>query len=202
MAPAQHRACSACLLSNTCFFLSQPQSEAVERMRCGEAGRNVKFMQDALLRIRAAMQSGLPCEKSEQKSRWISSLCLRNFGGSNPLDESTRSRLFRCDSALFPQQRRQHRVPVATHTHTHAQTLVNTHAPPHTPCANWHAATHRCGFKLAFSFQSQAARLYKHTHRSLSGSLIQIKSGVISYTPAVLRVLSLSLELKQQVLTF
>lgn len=47
------------------FFLSRPQSEAVERMRCGEAGRNVKFMQDALLRIRAAVQSGLPCEKSE-----------------------------------------------------------------------------------------------------------------------------------------
>lgn len=130
MAPAQHRACSACLLSNTCFFLSRPQSEAIERMRCGEAGRNVEFMQDALLRIRAAVQSGLPCEKSERKSRWIRSLCLRNFGGSNPLDGSTRSRLFRCDSALFPQQRRQHRVPVATHTRTHTgkHTRTSTHS--------------------------------------------------------------------------
>lgn len=122
-------------------------------------------MQDALLRIRAAVQSGLPCEKSERKSRWIRSLCLRNFGGSNPLDERARGAGF--SAVIQPCSRNSGGSIAFLLLHTHAHTLVNTHAPPHTPCANWHAATHRCGFKLAFSFQSQAACLYKHTPQPL-----------------------------------
>lgn len=157
-----YRSCSSCLLSNTCSVLFSSPS-AVESKRKNvfrEVGtRNVYFMRDVL------QGSGLQrtgAMSNWQSPDWIVSFCVCSaVEGSRPEEPIDRCGVLHSRPSRLLQQRRV-RAVLTVHT------WVNTR---HTPCANWNAATHRCGFKLAFSFQpstSSSSRVWHRTDRATS----------------------------------